>query len=255
MSPLTESGLATVRTMPSPCTGSVPLTISSSCIVWFRDQLAKDSDSDSICDRKSLTSLVRSPTRFVCSVSWLANCLRTSLRGSVLSWRTKTLPAAPTAMQMRNTRILVAQIETAERFLVARRESEYRTSIGRLVKSSISRSESSSTCLWRCGMAGMEAALALRSAGSAGKNGTMLCGYVLRGNGEQRETWSIGLHICVNPCCLYRSSTVGCLGACRCTLQANTVQRPRFRWQDRIDAVYPQRSWTRCRRRSTRRWR
>ena len=157
LSPLTESGLATVRTMPSPCTGSVPLTISSSCIVWFRDQLAKDSDSDSICDRKSLTSLVRSPTRFVCSVSWLANCLRTSLRGSVLSWRTKTLPAAPTAMQMRNTRILVAQIETAERFLVARRESEYRTSIGRLVKSSISRSESSSTCLWRCGMAGMEA--------------------------------------------------------------------------------------------------
>ena len=71
--------------MPSPWTGSTPLIISSSRVVWLNDQFDIDFDSLSTWERREFTSLVRDLTLSVWSASWDESCLRTSLRGSVLS--------------------------------------------------------------------------------------------------------------------------------------------------------------------------
>ena len=145
-------GLAIVRVMPSPVTGTRPLTMLSS-VSW---SLCVTSPSCferlATWDCRSLTSAVSWSTCLLRSCSSLDQLCRTALRGSVCSRCTNRHPANPTATQITKTISLVAHSSSAEVGWWVSRASVNSGSIGRLVRSSISRSESSSVLRrrWCC---------------------------------------------------------------------------------------------------------
>ena len=121
------------------------LVVLASFLDWFSTLTLKEE-----------TSLFRVLRCLVCCVSSFARLLRISLRGSVCRIWTMMLPENPTATQMMNTMTRVDHTRKADFGRLSSLESLNIGSIGRFVRSSMRRSESSSS--WgrlRLGVMGM----------------------------------------------------------------------------------------------------